>query len=241
MEKNKTEQPMELTSTDSTLRELKETVDSLPRTDHMTLPAIQIAKIDDETKARMEAISKINNATKSDEVVTEDGRTLQEIRNEFEFGVTDLSDEGFKHKLTLSKDSEGNETLKVQGAYDKAEEAIEIKATPANIAPVDVDAPHNPVEAKEAGHKTNAPISGDPVKGATFSGGGTGTTGTGSGTASSGMPSSNPSGEGGTSGSTGTVGNATPSSNPSGGAGTTAGTGGTGSGGSGGSGGTGSI
>ena len=58
------------TSNDTTIMELQEIVNNLPRTDHMTLPAVQITKIDEETKTRSEDIVKINESRDMSEVAS---------------------------------------------------------------------------------------------------------------------------------------------------------------------------
>jgi hypothetical protein len=162
-------------ASDSTVRELQKTVDALPRTDHMTLPAIMITEIDEETLARMASVEAINKATKPDEVIDEEGKTLQQVRNEFEFGVTNLDDEAGKHEFIVEGNARETESVTVvppvavvvnaEGEEEEVQgDPVVIKPTPANIAPVDAEAPHNPVEAREAvglavdGSEGEAPI-----------------------------------------------------------------------------------
>lgn len=158
-EERKEELKNETLATDSTVRELQQTVNALPRTDHMTLPAIQVVEIDDETRARAEAIADINNS-KSGKIGKTD-KTLEQIRNEFRFGVSNLDDEAGKHEIVIKEGKEGTQSVTIippaitivnsEGKEEEVQDAkLVIKATPANIAPIDADAPHNPVEAREA-------------------------------------------------------------------------------------------
>ncbi len=146
---------------DGAVKDLMELVESLPRTDHRTLPAVGVTILDEDTAIRMRAIAAINSATDPDEKVDETGRTLQQVRNEFEFGVSDLNEEGPKHTFEVSKSEDGTGEVKVIAPEINGEQAepVIIAATPANIAPVDVDAPKNPVEAKEAGEESPS----DPI------------------------------------------------------------------------------
>ena len=153
-------------STDSTIRELQEIVDVLPRTDHMTLPAIQITEIDDETLARMQAIADINDAKSDKEKVGD--KTVGQVKNEFMYGVSDLDQEAGKHELVVKEGREGTRSVTVIPPVIKAtdedgkehevqSEKLVITPTPANVAAVDADAPHNPVEAKEATDEASKP------------------------------------------------------------------------------------
>ena len=149
-------------ATDSNIRELQQTVAALPRTDHMTLPAIQVAEIDEQTRARAAAIVAINNARNADDVVDEEtGKTLGQVKSEFEYGVSDMNEEAGKHEIQINETENGLETVTIippvrevtneQGeVVEVKDEEVVIEPTPANIAPVDVNAPHNPVEAREA-------------------------------------------------------------------------------------------
>jgi hypothetical protein len=160
-EERKEELRNQALSTDSTIRELQETVNALPRTDHMTLPAIQVTRVDDETRARQQAIVDINNAKSEKTKIGDTGKTLGEIRNEFMYGVSDLSKEGPKHELIVKEGKEGTQSvtiippvIKIVNAEGEEKEVqdkkIVIEATLPNIAAVDADAPKNPVEAREA-------------------------------------------------------------------------------------------
>jgi hypothetical protein len=138
-----------ITPAEALADELKASIENLPRTDHMTLPAVQIVRIDEEAEARFNRTVAVNHATSADEVVTEDGKTLEQVRNENLFGVTNLDDKAAKHTIKVDgdnviivapiKDAEGN----------KAETVI--APTMQNIAAVDAGAPTNPVEAKKEG------------------------------------------------------------------------------------------
>jgi hypothetical protein len=173
-EERKEELKKETMATDSTIRELQATVNALPRTDHMTLPAIQVTRIDDETLARMQAVADINDATSGKDKIGKTGKTLEQVKNEFMYGVSDLSDEAGKHELVVKEGKSGTQSvtiippvIKVTGKDGKEEEVqdakIVIEATPANIAAVDADAPHNPVEAREATGLDADGSKGDPV------------------------------------------------------------------------------
>jgi hypothetical protein len=229
---------------DSTIRALQETVDSLPRTDHMTLPAVQITAIDEETLARMRMISEVNKGGDSEAVVNEEGLTLGAVRNQFLYGVTEGEERGSKHEIVVNSTEDGSESvtiippvIEVQNAEGELEEVqdepVTIEATGANIASVDKDAPQNPVAAREAAGLNPDGSEGDPIGGPAAQPGsvkapdatqnlGTlnkvGGGGSGTGTGGSGIGSGG-TGTGGTTGGTGTSG--------TGGGGTTGGTGGT--------------
>ena len=140
-------------STDSTIRELQEIVDVLPR-------------IDDETLARMQAIADINDAKSDKEKVGD--KTVGQVKNEFMYGVSDLDQEAGKHELVVKEGREGTRSVTVIPPVIKAtdedgkehevqSEKLVITPTPANVAAVDADAPHNPVEAKEAADEASKP------------------------------------------------------------------------------------
>jgi hypothetical protein len=236
-------------ATDSTLRALQDTVDSLPRTDHMTLPAVQITAIDDETIAKMRMISEINKAKNAEDVVNEEGLTLGQVRNQFLYGVTDANEEGAKHEVVVNETEDGRESvtiiapvIEVTNADGEVEEVqdepVVIEATPANIAPIDKDAPKDPVAAREAAGLNPDGSEGDPIGGPAAQPGvvkqsdanqnlGTlnkvGGGGTGSGTGGSGTGST-ATGTGGTTGTSGTSGSGTGTSGTGGGTGGSGGT-----------------
>jgi hypothetical protein len=137
-----------VSSADTTVRELEASIENLPRTDHMTLPALMVNTIDAETAARMKTIETINEAKKPDDVVDETGRTFQQVRNQFEFGVTELDEKGSKHEFEVGSD--GSITVIAPEINDEHRREVTIVPTPANIAPVDADAPKDPVEARVA-------------------------------------------------------------------------------------------
>lgn len=152
-------------STDSTIRELQQVVDALPRTDHMTLPAIQITEIDEETQARMQAIADINNAKSDKEKIGD--KTVGQIKNQFAYGVSDMDEEAGKHEIIVKEGREGTRSVTIIppviiGVDENGKEheiqsdKLVIEPTPANIAPVDADAPKNPVEGREAAEETQA-------------------------------------------------------------------------------------
>lgn len=127
---------------------LQAIVDEFPRTDGMTLPSVMITEIDEETVARMSAISAVNHAVDPETVIDENGKTLQQVRNEFAYGVADLNDEGPKHQLEIVNE-DGKIGVKVIAPEIEGEQQapVTIVATPANVAPVDAGI----VEAKEQG------------------------------------------------------------------------------------------
>lgn len=130
--------------------ELKALVDSYPRTDGMTLPAISVTEIDPETVARVDVISKIHNAENDGVVVDSEGRTVAQVRNLIEFGVADLDGnlpEGAgKHEVTTAEDG----TVTIVSPNTEGDQKVVLKPTPRNISPMDVGAPTNPVEEKIA-------------------------------------------------------------------------------------------
>lgn len=138
---------------DNAVRELMDMVERLPRTDGMTLPAVGITIIDEETAARMKAIAAINAATDPNVVIDEEGKTLQQVRNEFTYGVTNLDETGAKHTFEVTTDENGNSAVKITAPEVEGQESssVVIAATPPNIAPIDAGSPTNPVEAREMG------------------------------------------------------------------------------------------
>ncbi len=163
-------------SSDANIRALQNIVEGLPRTDHMTLPAIQITEIDPETRTRLGMIADINKSKNDEDVIGKEGRTRSQIRNEFMYGVSDLSEEGAKHQLVVNEGEEGRESvtiiapvIEVTNADGEVEETqaeeLTIEATPANIAPIDKDAPHDPVEARTAAGLAEDGSEGQPVDG----------------------------------------------------------------------------
>lgn len=171
-EDRKEELKNETLATDSTVRELQQTVAALPRTDHMTLPAIQIVEIDDETRARAQAIVDLNNAKSGK--IGKTGKTKEQIANEFMYGVTNLDDAAEKHQIEVKEGKNGVQSvtvippvIKVTNEQGEVEEVqgkkLVIEATPANVAPVDADAPKNPVEAREAAGLNPDGSEGEPI------------------------------------------------------------------------------
>lgn len=173
-EERKEELNRETLATDSTIRELQQTVNALPRTDHMTLPAIQVTEIDEETVARMQAVADINDARSDKAKVGKTGKSLEQIRNEFKFGVSDLSQEAGKHEIIVKEGKDGVQSVTIippaitiinsEGKEEESQDAkLVIEATPANIAAVDAKAPKNPVEAREAAGLNADGTEGDPI------------------------------------------------------------------------------
>src|SRR5688572_30713114 len=103
----------EVQASDPILRELVERVESLPRTDHMTLPAVMVNEIDDETRARMASIKAVNDARNPDDVIDESGKTLAQVRREFEFGVSEEDEEGGKHSFKFEEGEHGIQKVTV--------------------------------------------------------------------------------------------------------------------------------
>lgn len=167
-EKNKEETRTESKATSPTVRELQNTVESLPRTSHMTLPAVSITKIDDETLASMKRMSEINKATSYEDEVGE--QTVGEIRRKFVYGVSGDSEEGAKHEVIENDDMSVTVIPPARKITDASGEVREVKgrevtfeATPANIAPIDKDAPHDPVQARVRAGLAADGSEGDPI------------------------------------------------------------------------------
>lgn len=119
----------------NSVRELEELVASLPRTDGMTLPAVQIVKIDDEAIKRSEEVVAINAATKAEDVINSEGKTLGEVRNEAVFGMKNPMEGGEKHTF---KDGEDGSFIIVPPTINgEKQDDIVIKPTPPNVAAVD--------------------------------------------------------------------------------------------------------
>lgn len=150
MEKNKT---TETNAVKSVVEQLEASIQNLPRTDFMTLPAVMVTSIDEETLERMKAISEINAATDKDTKIGSTGKTFGEIVNEFKFGVASLEEIGEKHSFKATATGVVISAPEING--ERAVDVV-IEATPANISPSDAGAPTNPVDAKEEGNVSPA-------------------------------------------------------------------------------------
>lgn len=162
---NQPKETAEVTITDTTVNELKQTVDALPRTDFMTLPAVNIVTIDDETLRQMEMTRRMNAGGNPDDVVNDqNGITRQQYRDMIEFGVMpdgSVPEGSGKHTFDVNTAADGSVESVTINPPEEGGQSVEIAAAPANVAPMDADQPTNPVEARE--NRTNDATANPPA------------------------------------------------------------------------------